>query len=203
MSMISLKVSNSTNRSTIVIDDSTSLRAAFEQANIQPTGLLSLNGIFVNANDLDRALSTFDIKADKTNFLSSVVKSENACRITVLGDTVAVKTDISYEDLALIEKMNGGLTLKDEEGDEIFKIVTGETGELTKFGMTVPPTGIVNVKIPAGFVTEDERKEFIYDTLAETFANIRELEEFAREANTVEELNRKKTEFFNSINFIG
>lgn len=203
MSMIQCRISNATSRNTLVIDDSTTIRGAFDQAGIQPTGLLSINGIFVNANDLDRAINTFNIDPTKTTFISSIVKSENACRITVLGDTVAVKTDISYEDLALIEKMNGGLTLKDEEGDEIFKIVTGETGELTKFGMTVPPTGIVNVRIPAGFVTEDERKEFIYDTLAETFANIRELEEFAREANTVEELNRKKTEFFNSINFIG
>lgn len=201
--MYQIRISNATTRKTIVLDDSTTIRQAFAEAEITPSGLLSVNGLFVNANDIDRAISTFNITPDKPVWISSTTKTENACRITVLGDTVAVKTDISYEDLALIEKMNGGLTLKDEEGDEIFKIVTGETGELTKFGMVVPPTGIVNIKIPAGFVTEDERKEFIYDTLAETFANIRELEEFAREANTIEELNRKKTEFFGSINFIG
>lgn len=201
--MYQIRVNNATIRKTLVLDDSTTIRQAFEEAEITPSGLLSINGLFINANDIDRAINTFNIAPDKPVWISSCTKTENACRITVLGDTVAIKTDISYEDLELIERMNGGLTLVNEEGEEVFKIVTGETGELSKFGMVVPPTGIVNIRIPAGFVTEDERKEFIYDTMAETFTHIRELEDITREANTVEELNRKKAEFFGSINFIG
>lgn len=201
--MMQIKVSNSTSRVTIVVDDTTTIRQAFEQANITPQGLLSFNGVFINASEMDRQLNTFNANADKTSFLSCVNKTENACTITVVGDTVAIKTTFKYDDLALIEKMEGGITITDDDTDEeIFKIVTGEEGSLTKYGMVVPPTGVVTIKIPAGYTTEEERKEFLYDTLAATINMINQAEENIAANGGIEELKAKRETFLNSITFI-
>lgn len=201
--MYQCRISNSTNRVTVVLDDTTTIRAAFEAANITPSGLLSVNGVFINTNDMDRPINSFNPKADKPVWISSCQKTENACTITVVGDTVAIKTMFKYDDLALIEKMEGGITITDDETDEeIFKIVTGEEGSLTKYGMVVPPTGVVTIKIPAGYTTEEERKEFLYDTLAATINMINQAEENIAANGGIEELKAKREAFLNSITFI-
>lgn len=75
--MIKVTVGNNVKRSSVIIEETTTLREALEDAGIDYTrGVMHLDGSSLQAGDLDKTFADFGI-ADKC-FLLNVVKADNA-----------------------------------------------------------------------------------------------------------------------------
>lgn len=75
--MIKVTVGNNVKRSSVIIEETTTLREVLEDAGIDYTrGVMHLDGSSLQAGDLDKTFADFGI-ADKC-FLLNVVKADNA-----------------------------------------------------------------------------------------------------------------------------
>lgn len=75
--MIKVTIGNNVKRKTVIIDESTTLRAALEDAEIDYSrGTMNLDGSSLDPGDLDKTFASFGI-TDKC-FLLGVVKADNA-----------------------------------------------------------------------------------------------------------------------------
>jgi hypothetical protein len=75
--MIKVTVGNNVKRKTVIIDESTTLRDALEDAEIDYSrGTMNLDGSSLGPGDLDKTFASFGI-AEKC-FLLNVVKADNA-----------------------------------------------------------------------------------------------------------------------------
>lgn len=58
-------------------------------------------------------------------------------KVQLNNDVTTIKSSIKFKDLQVIEKQEPRvLTLRDEKGNEVFKISTGKEGSLSKYGVT-------------------------------------------------------------------
>ena len=77
--MISVTMSNNMTRTTQIVDASTTLRNAFENAGIEYAArgvVLSLDGCPLKPGDLDKSFADFGVT--EKCFLSGIVKADNA-----------------------------------------------------------------------------------------------------------------------------
>lgn len=75
--MIKVTVGNNVKRESMIVDANTTLRQAFEAANIDyASGVSNLDGATLQPGDLDKTFTDFGI-TEKT-FLFSVIKANNA-----------------------------------------------------------------------------------------------------------------------------
>ena len=75
--MIRIIVGNTTNRSTVIEDESKTLRTVLEENNIDYTvGMTQLDGATLRPGDLDKSFADFGV-TDHCSLLS-VVKADNA-----------------------------------------------------------------------------------------------------------------------------
>lgn len=75
--MLKVTVGNNTKRSSVIVNESTTLRTVLEQAEIDYTrGIINLDGASLNPGDLDRTFADFGIT--EKCYLLQVVKADNA-----------------------------------------------------------------------------------------------------------------------------
>ncbi len=75
--MIRVKVSNSGIRAEANVSENAMVSEAFAQANIEPNGLINLNGTILDRTALNKTFEELGY-ADGTVFLSAVPKCDNA-----------------------------------------------------------------------------------------------------------------------------
>lgn len=77
--MIKVTLGNNLRRESVIIDETTTLRTALEQAEIDYTrGMMHLDGASLAAGDLDKTFADFGVH-DRC-YLLNVVKADNAKR---------------------------------------------------------------------------------------------------------------------------
>ena len=179
--MINVRISNNTSRKTLIVDEATTIQQAFEEAGLMASGMLCVNGITVPAVDIDRPINSFNVDFDRTVYISTVAKAENAARCTVLGNAAVIQTELKVEDLKLIDKYyHDALTLYEYDDDEVvpvFRVEAGEIGTINKFGATIPKDSKITVALPEGVMSDEEKKEYIIEAYGSALKNLKKYEE--------------------------
>ena len=178
--MLKLTLKNQMTRKSVIVPESTTLRAAFEQANMEyGHGIVMLSGTVVGTNELDKKFSDFGV--GESAVLSVNTKTDNAASIIVVGDAAVIKAGFTYEQLKILEKYNPkALTLYEEEdGEKVesFKIGTTEgNGTVSIYGISFADNGAdpasVTVQLPA-----EGREEFLLDKVGVAALKLMKLEE--------------------------
>lgn len=75
--MIKVNVGNNVKRTTIIIDETKTIRQCFDEAGVKYTGSINLDGTILRDNELDCTFVQLGIEPDSECSLLSVVKSEN------------------------------------------------------------------------------------------------------------------------------
>lgn len=133
--MIKVTISNNVKRTTEIFADTTTLRQALEQAEIDYSrGMVNLDGSPLQAGDLDKTFADFNIS--EKCFLSSIVKADNAATIAVVGEAVVITSNLLLDDIKSVAKYRPSkLVLKGgEDGKEVVFVV----------GITSNPRGSIN-----------------------------------------------------------
>ena len=136
MAMVKVTISNNVKRTTDILSDSTTLRTALENAEIDYSrGMVNLDGSPLQPGDLDKTFADFGI-AEKC-FLSSIVKADNAAGITVAGQAVVITSSMTLDDIKTIGKYRPEkLQLKDAENKEVIFVISVSKGKgsINKYG---------------------------------------------------------------------
>ena len=136
--MIKVVVGNNVKRESVIVDSNTTPRKVLEEAGVDYTrGTMHLDGASLQPGDLDKTFESFGIT--EKCFLLNVVKADNAASVTVVGDAVVIKSELTLEDLEKVAEyrpkaliLYGG-----EDGKEpIFRVSVGENGSINEYGAT-------------------------------------------------------------------
>lgn len=86
-------------------------------------------------------------------------------KINIIGDAVVVTSTIKFSDIQKLEKLKPDiLAIKDDDGNEVFRIATGERAKVASFGVVFSGE------------TRDERKlATVTMAVSETDGDIREV----------------------------
>lgn len=164
-------VSSSTIRSAIV-DENTTIRDFLNDHDMDYGRLVvSLDAETIRGEALDSTFKDFGIGVGSRDkcYLLCVIKADNAASITVAGSVAMIATKVPFETLEKIEKYKPeALSLKDETGEEVFKVTTG-FGEpyIGKYGIKF--TGDKNAAGNAAIVLQMKCDGDPVDTLFDEF----------------------------------
>lgn len=161
--MIKVVVGNITLREEVIVDPhTTTLRQVLEDRGIDyAAGSPTLDGLTLNAGDLDKTFSQFNI-ADKC-FLLVTMKLSNAAKVLMLGGSAVIRSDLKVADVKKIEKYRPDLLTEWDwdatKGKDIpiFKIGVAETGngDLSPYGAVLSAAGstsgegVITLSVPA------------------------------------------------------
>lgn len=183
--MIKVMLNNNLNKSNVMIDENTTLRAALEQNGIDYShGVVSLDCSPLRAGDLDKTFADFGI-AEKC-YLSVVVKADNAAAIKIIARDAILEANFSLEDLKKVSsKRPKSLIINDDKGEPIYAIGVAAKGEgsVNGSGISFAPMAAVNghammtVKLPETITTQDAAKDWAVEKYCTAVANLKKIEE--------------------------
>ena len=175
--MIKVTIGNNIKRNSVIIDENTTLRAALEQA-----GIASLDGVTLQAGDLDKTFASFGI-AEKC-YLLNVVKADNAAEIKIVGGVAVVESGATLETVKKLQKYRPNSlclfegTGKDKEA--VFVVGAGSGhGTIGKYGVsfgaatTTDGKATVTLMIPEG--TTDPKK-WVMENVGVAILNLNKVE---------------------------
>ena len=182
--MIKVTIGSNINRSTVIIDENTTLRQAFEDAGIDYTlGMASLDGSTLGPGDLNKTFADFGVT--EKCYLLTVVKADNAATIKIAGSACIVESAHKLEDIRLLEKFrpNALALFEGENGKKemTFRVGAAKTGNgsINSVGATFgsQPTGAgkaaITMIIPEG-VTDP--KKWAADTIGVSIIKLNAVE---------------------------
>ena len=203
MANIQVTVGNNVSRQTKIYNSETPLRTVLEDAQIDYSrGGVHLDGSPVQAGGLDKTFADYGI-TDRC-FLLSVVKCDNAAKMSVIGGAVVITSALNLSDIELVEKYRpSALALMGGENnkDELYRIGTARTpyGDIDKLGATF---GAANADGKA-IITElyapvsDDVKSELADKYGAAMTNLGKLEEIL--PGVVEEIKAERAALIASI----
>ena len=203
MANIQVTVGNNVSRQTKIYNSETPLRTVLEDAQIDyARGGVHLDGSPVQAGGLDKTFADYGI-TDRC-FLLSVVKCDNAAKMSVIGGAVVITSALNLSDIELVEKYRpSALALMGGENnkDELYRIGTARTpyGDIDKLGATF---GAANADGKA-IITElyapvsDDVKSELADKYGAAMTNLGKLEEIL--PGVVEEIKAEREALITAI----
>ena len=177
--IISVSVRNQMTRKTLSIQDSMTLAEAFNEAGIDPVGIITLSGTVVQRGDLDKTFADYGIA--ESAVLNVNAKTDNAAQIIMAGEVAIIKSAYSYEDIETLSKYSPKalvLTEKDDDGDKhtVFRVCTSAISSASKngieFAKTDSDTASVAVALP-----RTEAEKYVMDVLGPIAVKLGKLEE--------------------------
>jgi hypothetical protein len=183
--MIKVTMSNNVKRTTEIFADTTTLRQALDQAEIDYSrGLVNLDGSPLQPGDLDRSFADFGIS--EKCFLSSIVKADNAATIAVVGEAVVITSNLLLDDIKAVEKYRPEkLRLKGgTDGTEVVFVVgvaSNARGSLNSVGAefgNIPQddTGYATITIDRPRVGGMGTKEAVAERIGTAIIDINKME---------------------------
>lgn len=124
-------------------------------------------------------------------------------KINVVGDVVIITSTVKLSDIQKLEKLKPEvLALKDDNGDEIFRIASGEHGRITSFGVvfsgeTRDDRKLATVTMAAPNVDGADIREVVADLLGETLEQVAAVE--TQVATKLPEILRRRDALIASI----
>lgn len=137
--MIRIKLNHTAGRFDIVAREDDTIISVLDANDVNyEVGAVFLNGKNLTSDDLDMTFEEAGVK--ETARLTVVVKTQNAAKVTIAGNSCVITSSMTLADLQLAEKLNPeALILTNEKDDEIFRVSHTEknaSGYLNKFGAT-------------------------------------------------------------------
>ena len=183
--MIKVTMSNNVKRTTEIFADTTTLRQALDQAEIDYSrGLVNLDGSPLQPGDLDRSFADFGIS--EKCFLSSIVKADNAATIAVVGEAVVITSNLLLDDIKAVAKYRPEkLRLKGgADGTEVVFVVgvaSNARGSLNSVGAefgNIPQddTGYATITIDRPRVDGMGTKEAVAERIGTAIIDINKME---------------------------
>lgn len=127
-------------------------------------------------------------------------------KINVTGEVMILTSTLKLADIQQLERQNpDALVKKDENGDEIFRVATGNIGKINNIAAVFSgetrderKLATITVAIPDG--VEGDIREVIADSIGNAINNIAEIERRAEEI--LPEMRRKRASLIASIEVI-
>lgn len=178
--MIKVTIGTNLGRTSIIVDENSTLRQTLEENNIDYTiGMTSLDGSTLRPGDLDKTFADFGI-VEKC-YLLQTVKADNAAKVKVFGNACVIESDYSVDDLQKVAKFRPKkLSLFTDDKEEYFKVMVGKgLGGINKYGASFSATpsankkAVITMTIPEG--TEDPKK-WAEDAIGVSILNLNKVE---------------------------
>lgn len=205
MSMINVTTGNNLSRTSVIVDSSNTLRSVLEQNNIDYTrGMMHLDGASLQPGDLDKTFDDFGIT--ERCYLLNVVKVDNAATIEVLGNALVITSGISLDNIKLVEKYRPqALVLfegEDNEKQAVFKVSTGSSGSISKYGIVFNSATRDNDKLAVVTITDENIPEegiqqYLIDKIGTSILSLNKVEAGLNEV--VEEILMEQEEILDNI----
>lgn len=135
--MIKVSVRNGMTPTTIIVDENnTTVKQAFQQAGASYEGYkVCLSGSMLNEDELDELFADLTDKDAVT--LSIVTKTDNAANVIVADKAVILRSELTYGNIkTLAAKKPDALTVKDENGEPVFKVSADGVAAISRYGIT-------------------------------------------------------------------
>lgn len=182
MAMVMVTISNNVKRTTDILPDSTTLRAALENAGIDYSRcVVNLDGSSLKPGDLDKTFANLGIS--EKCFLSSIVKADNAAGITVAGQAVVITSSMTLDNIKTIGKYRPEkLQLKDAENKEVIFVISVSKGKgsINKYGAEFDSTtynrdgkAVITLDMPA---VNGSVEESVAEYIGAAILNLNKLE---------------------------
>lgn len=183
--MIKVTIGNNITRKPYLLDESTTLRQALEQAEIDySVGMTSLDGSTLQPGQMDKTFAELLEPGADHCFLLNVVKAQNAASIKILGNNAVVVSGAKLDTIkTLVKHRPKALVLYEGTGsekEEVFKVsVGGGDGSINKYGATFGATpddagnALISLRIPDG--TTDAKK-WAMDKIGTAILNLNKVE---------------------------
>jgi len=135
--MVKVTVTSAAGRKTEMFGENQTPREIFESFGIDYSVATNcIDGVKMSIGDMDKTLRELGV-GDECR-MSSVVKIDNAAKVTLSGAAAVVVSDINLEDWKRVEKYapEALKIVEDETGDVVFKVMTGDHGgSINKYGV--------------------------------------------------------------------
>ena len=178
--MINVVIGNNLNRTTAIVNENTTLRAALESNGVDYSiGMTSLDGSTLRPGDLDKTFAEMGIT--EKCFLINVVKADNAARVKIVGGACVLESGYDLATIKLLSKYRPeACFLYNEKKEPTFGVSTGSgKGSATKYGVTfgeAPSNGFAAVTMMLPECVSDPVK-WAEDTLGAAILNLNKLED--------------------------
>jgi len=180
--MIKVYVGNNINRTPIDVTSDTTLRRAFEEAEVDyGSGTNSLDGATLKAGDLDKTFEEMGVTGEKC-YLMNIAKAVNAAAgIKVLAGTVAVEVGYTPDQIKEISRYRpDAMKLKDEKGAVLYTVAKVAkpngcmNGVGAEFGDNVTAAGkaVIKMEAPVGA----DIKKWIEETIGVSILKLQKVE---------------------------
>lgn len=181
--MIKVTIGNNVRRNAVIIDENTTLRAALEQNGIDyAVGMTSLDGVTLQAGDLDKTFASFGIT--EKCYLLNVVKADNAAAIKIVGGVAVIESGAALATIKKLQKYRpDSLTLFEGTGKDkepVFVVGAGSGhGTINRYGVsfgtatTTDGKATVTLMIPEGTT---DAKAWVKETVGVAILNLNKVE---------------------------
>ncbi len=183
--LISVVIANNARRSTKVLDDSTTLRQALEEAQVDYSMSSPwLDGCALQPGDLDKSFADFGV-TDHCQ-LTSIVKTTNAMTVKVVDNVCIFESGLTPDELRFLASQSPeSLAQINHASDDVdvveFIVGVSPSGEgsVSRFGVLyneLPGSNgkaRVSVQVPSGL---EDVKEYLLDTYGDQIRRLSAIE---------------------------
>jgi len=173
---LNVRVSDNTNRETIVIDSAKTIRDAFEQADIAATGLIMLNGSTLMPTEVDDTFDDRNVDVTRPIFLCSCQKLDNAVECKILAETAVITSLLKKVEFELIKQYRPEYLILRENGEEAFRIDIGDVASISQYGAMFVPSADGTCRIQIALPADCGTKEFVAKTYGRALNKIKDIE---------------------------
>lgn len=178
--MINVIIGNNVSRSSHIIDENTTLRAALEESGIDySVGMTSLDGSTCAPGDLDKTFADFGIT--EKCYLLNIVKADNAACIKVAGSACVLESEYTLADIQKLAKYAPNSLSLFEDKNEVFRVGISPkgSGSVSACGVSFCPQtnphnkASVTVMIPESV---SDARQWVIDTFGPALLNLNRVE---------------------------
>ena len=182
--MVKVTIGNNINRTSVIIDENTTLKAACEQVEFDYSRTsMNLDGTTLKAGDLNKTFADFGIT--DSCYLLAVAKADNAASVKVAGDAMVLTSGVAFDDIKKVAKYRPeALILKGgkDNKEELFRIgVTTGKGNVNQYGVSFAKESRgeqgfaqLTIMLPDG---AKDVKEYVSDTYGRAILMLNKIEE--------------------------
>lgn len=185
---LNVRVANNVTRNTVVIDSAKTIREAFEQANVDMTGIVMLNGSTLMPTEIDDTFDDRNVDVSRPIFLSACQKLDNAVECKILAETAVITSLLKKSEFELLKQYRPDALTLCENGEESFKIDIGDIASISQYGAMFVPSADGTCRIQVALPADCGTKEFVAKTYGRALCKIKDIETDILERNVVEQI---------------
>jgi len=183
--MIKIILTANGNKSEVFVSEDATLREVLDQNRINySVGVTQLDGYTLKPGELDKTFAEHGIT--ETCYLSVVVKSDNAAKVTVVGEAAVITSALKLEDIKTAKKFRPEALQLLEDKKQVYAIDVTErsSGAINGYGATF--SNVTDAEGHATITLTADRtgdiKEMIQDKIGLALLKLKKVEDNFAEA---------------------